>query len=598
MSHALALVDATEPLLKRTQVDPLVTDSLTDEGALHAILAFHRATPKSSTSPPLPLLRRLLASGASPFAADGEGSSPVHIAAASLHAGALEALLSRSTPGWAGDAASFDAACARVVSSCGPAERPAPRRDPNWGALSTPPPEPPPPPRATPLVHALLAVSASIVPGAEAEPRSVRSVRALLSCPGGAASLAIASAAEPPQLPLHVASLGVGTSMPRAVCDLLAAALRSLHDSGGGIGSSSGGSGGAGIDGGDSDSSSSGGSGGRSLVFAAASGCALHALAAASDGGGALDAALEAVRSGADATASDEVAHVALRSACGQVALHCAACGHATAALLRAYPGGVNAPDAAGRSALWLRCEADDAQSARLLLDAGASAGGEARDAAGKLPVDVAGPACREILAAEEAAAAEKRTARHAALRSKREARAAAAAADVQEDTDDAGADSRAAAAVGELSRLLCELEAASASDAAASAHEAARGLPTAPAHPPELACLAGWRWELLISRVAISQLFGFSMPLRVAALRSLTTLCDGDFSELNKVELPSSDTTTLSNRSAPKLFTVFVGDGAHAPLLLCEVARCFSPLLVYGPNSATAYTQARCILH
>jgi hypothetical protein len=365
--------------------------------------------------------------------------------------------------------------------------------------------------RRTPLHCALVATpaAAQAATHAAAQADVLLQLLAVRMC-ADALLLADADGARPAGLVSHA-------MLPRSVCHALVAALRGMADE---------------------------------QLAEALRGCALHAIARVPGSAPLLCRALRLCS--ADAAAA--------RARNGMLALHAAADAPATEALLRAFPDGVNAADAARRTPLWHRCQADDADSALLLLDAGASYGDEAADATGQTPEDVAGigSACAALLQARSRAEEHKREARLLLLR----ARAAEAA--VHEPTTPEGWQTAAAGTIAELRKAVAAYDpslvlhvtgapaaalAAPPAPSAAQRAAAAAALAAACAADPQLAALAALserRWEIQLSREAKLALFALSLQLRVAAMRALARIADGDFSAARYLHAPTSDTGQL----------------------------------------------------
>jgi ankyrin repeat protein len=362
-------------------------------------------------------------------------------------------------------------------------------------------------------------------------------VRALLA--PGAAERVMQLTDGKNRLPLDLASRAL---QPAAVCSALADALAAFADD-------------------------------EQKLQAAVRGCALHALAKAPGAHTLLRAALR--------LSGDACEAAKQRTDDGMMALHVAADAGATAALLEAFPDGVDAvADEHGRTALWYRCAANDAASVQLLLDAGAAFGDEVSDSAGRSPEDVAGEACKLLLQARQQAEEQKRelvrqalmqrggvatSAPMAAPEQSMQLRAAAARALARSEAD---AYIAAAPAQRASSTALCAAEEAQAAPVAAPAV----AVPFA-AHDPRMRTLArldAGSWEVQLSPKARRELFGLHGPLRTDAVRALSQLAgDGNFCGVQ--DQPS-------HRLTGKLFTLPVcAADAGGMQLVCELAVCFS---------------------
>jgi hypothetical protein len=275
-------------------------------------------------------------------------------------------------------------------------------------------------------------------------------------------------------------------------------------------------------------------------------GCALHALARVPAAGALVTRALLC---GGDAR---------LRAGeTSTLALHAAASAQAATALLNAFPGGLNARDAGGRTAFWHACATDAEAVAAVLMDAGAVAvGEEAASTSGERPVDVAGPACRALLRKAQEAHDAARARRLAALRKRAGASAEDTAEPVPlsaEETEEwtTRGDAALCALREEVDALIAtgpadkpaswqeeQAAAAAAAQADASTHADSTSAPLPP-FDPELAQLDARRWSVQLSREAKQSLFALQGGLREAAMRQLAALADGDFRGAQYLKTP-----------------------------------------------------------
>jgi len=272
----------------------------------------------------------------------------------------------------------------------------------------------------------------------------------------------------------------------------------------------------------------------KAQLAIACKGCPLHALARVPTAGSTLAIALSSPGGG-------EMAK--LRAGGGRLALHVAASEEAAEALIAALPSAlwVNARDTSGRTSFWYACAADAVGVAKRLADAGAiTVGAEAADSEEKQPFDVAGTECKKLLKEAFAAHEKQRAAMLARLRARAGA-GAAAGRPPPDAAEVAGWEARSEAA---LVALQAEMAAFLAADAAAPAPEekplvassqsASTADPISPSVDDEvvagLAQLQSRRWQVQLAREARLSLFALSGALRLAALRELNLLANGDF--------------------------------------------------------------------
>jgi ankyrin repeat protein len=382
--------------------------------------------------------------------------------------------------------------------------------------------------------------------GAEAVPEGAKAaaeeaLAALLAVPGGVDALRAPDCAG--RLPLHVASIGPLREPP---CVAFAAALNACLAAA---------------------------SSAQRIFFddvpaephaddpfrSAVARCAVHALARVPGEAQLLRAAL-AAGAVADACASD-----------GALALHVATGRDATALLLAAHPAGLNAPDEQGRSPLFARAAADDAEAVEVLLAAPGvlATGGAARAHDGHTPLEVAGLRAAPLLRAYAEARRARGDAMQAAARQRRAAISGGADADAAKAMLDedavlldavpvvAGADADAQAQLAwthEADRLRAELEQElSAMHAAADTDADALAAVAPPDAPPpaetaafapvdvadELAQLEGLTWEVQCTPEVRTAIAAQQPDLRRRTLRCLRDLANGDW---HAAEFLSSD--------------------------------------------------------
>jgi hypothetical protein len=360
----------------------------------------------------------------------------------------------------------------------------------------------------TPLHCALAAAAATPPPDAV---RVVSVLSALLDAPGGLAALIVADANG--ARPLHALTMA---QLPPAVCAPLLAALRLV---------------------------SAVPPPARERVVAgveapwltrALAGCALHLLAAAPRCRE-LDAALELP--GAAHTA-------ALRTPDGATALHVASSWHIAERLLAIYPAGINAPDAAGRTPLWVHCASDAAEIVDTLLAAGASL--QLPD--GRTPYAVAGPRCVPLLRRAARKAEQGRAERLKKLQERAGDARETPLADEEEADDEASLAAAVARAIARAAAARSISSVASPAPHAGAATAAAAAPPQEAALPPSQLELSfdECAQEVLLSREARAALFGTGVPQRSAAQSALRALAAGDADALHARDDDGSALHTL----------------------------------------------------